>query len=107
MACYRYLRLDERQRIQRMWEAGNTVKEIAEQLKVPLSTMYAEIKRGQDQKPASRTSGSSMTLNWPSSRCNGPLSGGAGKLPGHSPAHSTTLLASGVRDHKISGETNQ
>lgn len=50
MACYRYLRLDERQRIQRMWEAGNTVKEIAEQLKVPLSTMYAEIKRGQDQK---------------------------------------------------------
>lgn len=39
---------EERKQIQKMWKDGAAVKDIAAVLNIPLSTMYQELKRGQD-----------------------------------------------------------
>jgi IS30 family transposase len=48
VACYTSRTYDERKRIQWLWEAGVQAKEITDKLSVPLSTIYAELPRGQD-----------------------------------------------------------
>lgn len=45
---YRYMGYTDRQKIQVMWEAGRTAKEIAEALGMQLATVYRELKRGED-----------------------------------------------------------
>ena len=48
---------EERKRIQAMWENGAGVKEIGEAIKAPVSSIYAELRRGKtgermpDQRP--------------------------------------------------------
>ena len=39
---------EERTIIQTMWEAGAQAKEIADKLEAPLSSIYSELRRGQD-----------------------------------------------------------
>jgi IS30 family transposase len=48
VACYTSRTYDERKQIQGLWEAGVQAKEIAEKLSMPLTTIYAELRRGQD-----------------------------------------------------------
>lgn len=48
MACYTYRTYEERRAIQRLWEAGVQAKEIADKLDAPLSSIYLELRRGQD-----------------------------------------------------------
>lgn len=48
MACYTMRTYEERTIIQKMWNAGAQAKEIAEKLEAPLSTIYYELRRGQD-----------------------------------------------------------
>lgn len=48
MADYRFRNISERQGIQRLWESGNTAKEIADSMGLALSSVYTELKRGQD-----------------------------------------------------------
>lgn len=48
MACYTSRTYEERRTIQRMWEAGVQAKEIADKLNAPLSSIYSELRRGQD-----------------------------------------------------------
>lgn len=48
MACYKTRTYEERMTIQEMWEAGAQVKEIADKLEAPLSSIYSELRRGQD-----------------------------------------------------------
>ena len=48
MACYTSRTYEERRIIQRMWEAGVQVKEIAGKLDAPLSSIYSELRCGQD-----------------------------------------------------------
>ena len=48
MACYTSRTYEERRTIQRLWEAGVQAKEIADKLEVPLSSIYSELRRGQD-----------------------------------------------------------
>ena len=48
MACYGARTYEERRRIQNLWEAGVQVKTIAEKLDAPLSSLYSELRRGQD-----------------------------------------------------------
>lgn len=49
MATYAFRTLADRKRIQRMWEKpGCTAKDIADEMGVALSSIYAELKRGQD-----------------------------------------------------------
>ena len=48
MAGYSFRSYEERQTIQRLWEAGASVKKIADALEAPLSSIYAELRRGQD-----------------------------------------------------------
>lgn len=49
MATYAFRTLADRQRIQRMWEKpGCTAKDIATEMGVALSSIYTELKRGQD-----------------------------------------------------------
>ncbi len=39
---------EERKKIQKMWEAGETVTEIARKLNAPARSVYAEMKRGRN-----------------------------------------------------------
>ena len=48
MACYVSRTYEERRTIQRLWEAGAQAKEIADKLEAPLSSIYLELRRGQD-----------------------------------------------------------
>ena len=48
MACYTSRTYEERRMIQRLWEAGVQAKEIADKLEAPLSSIYSELRRGQD-----------------------------------------------------------
>ena len=48
MACYTMRTYDERTIIQKMWNDGAQAKEIADKLEAPLSTIYSELRRGQD-----------------------------------------------------------
>lgn len=48
MADYAFRSYHERQEIERMVEAGMSVKEIASSLGISLSTVYAELRRGRD-----------------------------------------------------------
>ena len=48
MACYTMRTYEERTIIQKMWNDGAQAKEIAEKLEAPLSTIYSELRRGQD-----------------------------------------------------------
>lgn len=48
MACYTTRTYEERRTIQRLWEAGVQAKEIADELEAPLSSIYSELRRGQD-----------------------------------------------------------
>ena len=48
MACYTMRTYEERTIIQKMWNDGAQAKEIADKLEAPLSTIYSELRRGQD-----------------------------------------------------------
>ena len=48
MACYISRTYEERIAIQKLWESGAQVKEIADKLAAPLSSIYSELRRGQD-----------------------------------------------------------
>ena len=48
MACYTSRTYEERRTIQELWEAGVQAKEIADKLDAPLSSIYSELRRGQD-----------------------------------------------------------
>ena len=48
MACYTMRTYEERTLIQKMWNDGAQAKEIADKLEAPLSTIYSELRRGQD-----------------------------------------------------------
>ena len=48
MACYVSRTYEERIIIQKLWEAGVQAKEIANKLEAPLSSIYSELRRGQD-----------------------------------------------------------
>ena len=48
MACYTSRTYEERKMIQKLWEAGVQAKEIADKLEAPLSSIYSELRRGQD-----------------------------------------------------------
>ena len=48
MACYTMRTYEERTIIQKMWNDGARAKEIADKLEAPLSTIYSELRRGQD-----------------------------------------------------------
>ena len=48
MACYISRTYEDRKTIQKLWEAGVKAKEIAEKLETPLSSIYSELRRGQD-----------------------------------------------------------
>lgn len=48
MACYTTRTYEERVTTQTMWEAGAKATEIADKLAAPLSSIYAELRRGQD-----------------------------------------------------------
>lgn len=48
MADYAFRSYHERQEIERMVEAGMSVKEIAGSLGISLSAVYAELRRGRD-----------------------------------------------------------
>ena len=48
MACYTMRTYEERTVIQKMWNDGAQAKEIADKLEAPLSTIYSELRRGQD-----------------------------------------------------------
>lgn len=48
MACYTMRTHEERTVIQKMWNDGAQAKEIADKLEAPLSTIYSELRRGQD-----------------------------------------------------------
>ena len=48
MASYTTRTYEERVTIQEMWEAGAKATEIADKLEAPLSSIYSELRRGQD-----------------------------------------------------------
>lgn len=48
MAYYTSRTYEERKQIQGLWEAGVAAKEIADKLAAPLSSIYSELRRGQD-----------------------------------------------------------
>ena len=48
MACYTTRTYEERVTIQKMWEDGAKATEIADKLEAPLSSIYSELRRGQD-----------------------------------------------------------
>ncbi len=50
MAKYTTRTYEGRKKIQGMWEDATTVKEIAEAMNAPLSTIYAELRRGKTEK---------------------------------------------------------
>ena len=45
MAGYAFRTLQARKDLQTLWENGNTAKDLAAALKVPLSTVYTELRR--------------------------------------------------------------
>ena len=56
MAGYAFRTLQARKDLQTLWENGNTAKDLAAALKVPLSTVYTELRRGRtgDRLPDQR-----------------------------------------------------
>ena len=48
MASYTFRSIEDRRKIQSMWESGLTAKDIANEMGMSLSTAYYELKRGQD-----------------------------------------------------------
>ena len=48
MAGYITRSYEERKTIQSLWEAGVQAKKIADKLGAPLSSLYSELRRGQD-----------------------------------------------------------
>ena len=48
MVCYTSRTYEERRTIQKLWEDGVQAKEIADRLEAPLSSLYSELRRGQD-----------------------------------------------------------
>lgn len=56
MAGYAFRTLQARKNLQTLWENGNTAKDLAAALKVPLSTVYTELRRGRtgDRLPDQR-----------------------------------------------------
>lgn len=48
MADYAFRTLEDRQKIEKLWEAGKTPKEISEKLGKSLAVIYTELSRGQD-----------------------------------------------------------
>ncbi len=50
MAKYTTRTYEGRKKIQSMWEEGAAVKEIAKAMDAPLSTIYAELRRGRTEK---------------------------------------------------------
>lgn len=56
MAGYAFRTLQARQELQELWEQGNTAKDLADTLKMPLSTIYTELRRGRsgDRLPDQR-----------------------------------------------------
>ena len=71
MADYAFRSYHERQEIERMVEAGMSVKEIAGSLGISLSAVYAELRRGRDGACAT-------TPTWPSSVSSRGLNGEVG-----------------------------
>ena len=55
MADYAFRTLQARQNLQTLWEQGKEVKDLAEVIGVPLSTIYKELRRGRsgDRLPVS------------------------------------------------------
>lgn len=56
MASYAFATLQARQKLQELWEQGMAVKDLSTALEVPLSTLYAELRRGRsgDRLPDQR-----------------------------------------------------
>lgn len=48
MACYKQRTYEDRVTIQTMWESGARATEIAEKLGLQTSSLYSELRRGQD-----------------------------------------------------------
>ena len=48
MADYTFRSISERQKIQSMWEAGASAKDIADEMGLSLSSVYTELRRGYD-----------------------------------------------------------
>ena len=48
MACYTSRTYKERKTIQKLWEDGAQAREIADKPQAPLSSIYSELRRGQD-----------------------------------------------------------
>ena len=48
MACYTSHTYEDRKVIQRLWESGVKVEEIAAHLGAPMSSIYSELRRGKD-----------------------------------------------------------
>lgn len=48
MACYTTRTSEDRKTIQQLWEAGVRAKDIADKLNASLSSVYSELRRGQD-----------------------------------------------------------
>ena len=48
MADYAFRTLEDRRKIEKMWEAGRTPKEISANLEKSLTVIYTELTRGQD-----------------------------------------------------------
>ena len=46
----KYRTYEDRKKIQGMWEAGATAREIAEAVNAPISSIYAELRRGKTEK---------------------------------------------------------
>ena len=74
MADYAFRSYHERQEIERMVEAGMSVKEIAGSLGISLSAVYAELRTA----PGSLTSACATTPTWPSSVSSRGLNGEVG-----------------------------
>lgn len=48
MASYAFQTMEDRLTVQRLWEAGRTVKEISETLDKSVDVIYKELSRGRD-----------------------------------------------------------
>lgn len=46
MAGYAFRSLEDRRTIQELWEDGKSAKDLADTMRVPLSTVYTELRRG-------------------------------------------------------------
>ena len=56
MAGYAFRTLQARQGLQTLWQQGKTAKDLADTMRVPLSTVYTELRRGRsgDRLPDQR-----------------------------------------------------